>query len=194
MTMLCFRARGGLPLRYVRGLRPLTAIPLDAARILEAGVASAEDIDTAMKLGCGMLMGPFELMDHTCVEISRYVGEILFNYTKEARFAPPGLVRNMVKAGHLGKKTGKGFYDYPAKLAAPQYELRAAGVPPQQEEREPPARHQGYHRDHGAGDARPARDDPPERGEGEAGRRPAAEGVKAEDTPSLRGENRECPP
>jgi 3-hydroxybutyryl-CoA dehydrogenase len=54
-------------------------------------------------------------MDYTGVEISYYVGEIFHNYTKEARFAPPGLVRNMVKAGYLGKKTGKGFYDYPAK-------------------------------------------------------------------------------
>ena len=95
--------------------RLLIPYMLDAARILEAGVASAEDIDTAMKLGCGMPMGPFELMDYTGVEISYYVGEIFHNYTKEARFAPPGLVRNMVKAGYLGKKTGKGFYDYPAK-------------------------------------------------------------------------------
>jgi 3-hydroxybutyryl-CoA dehydrogenase len=95
--------------------RLLIPYMLDAARILEAGVASAEDIDTAMKLGCGMPMGPFELMDFTGVEISYYVGEIFHNYTKEARFAPPGLVRNMVKAGYLGKKTGKGFYEYPAK-------------------------------------------------------------------------------
>ena len=68
-----------------------------------------------MKLGCGMPMGPFELMDYTGVEISYYVGEIFHKYTKVARFAPPGLVRNMVKAGYLGKKTGKGCYDYPAK-------------------------------------------------------------------------------
>jgi len=95
--------------------RLLVPYMLDAVRLLEAGVASAEDIDTAMKLGCGMPMGPFELMDYTGVEISYYVGEIFHNYTKEARFAPPGLLRNMVKAGYLGKKTGKGFYDYPAK-------------------------------------------------------------------------------
>jgi 3-hydroxybutyryl-CoA dehydrogenase len=54
-------------------------------------------------------------MDYTGVEISYYVGEIFYNYTKEARFAPPGLLRNMVKAGYLGRKTGKGFYEYPAK-------------------------------------------------------------------------------
>jgi len=95
--------------------RLLVPYMLDAARLLEAGVASAEDIDTAMKLGAGMPMGPFELMDFTGVEISCLVGEIFYGYTKESRFAPPGLVRNMVKAGWLGKKTGKGFYDYSGK-------------------------------------------------------------------------------
>lgn len=95
--------------------RLLVPYMLDAVRLLESGVASAQDIDTAMKLGCGMPMGPFELMDFTGVEISYYVGEIFHNYTKEARFAPPGLLRNMVKAGYLGKKTGKGFYEYPPK-------------------------------------------------------------------------------
>ena len=88
---------------------------LDAVRLLEQGVASSQDIDTAMKLGAGMPMGPFELMDFTGVEISYLVGEIFHGYTKESRFAPPGLIRNMVKAGYLGKKTGKGFYEYPAK-------------------------------------------------------------------------------
>ena len=95
--------------------RLLVPYMLDAARLLEQGVASAEDIDTAMKLGAGMPMGPFELMDFTGVEISCLVGEIFYGYTKEPRFAPPALVRNMVKAGYLGRKTGKGFYDHSAK-------------------------------------------------------------------------------
>ena len=95
--------------------RLLVPYMLDAARLLEQGVASAEDIDTAMKLGAGMPMGPFELMDYTGVEISYLVGEIFYGYTKESRFAPPGLVRNMVKAGYLGRKTGKGFHDYSEK-------------------------------------------------------------------------------
>ncbi|RJP23995.1 MAG: 3-hydroxyacyl-CoA dehydrogenase family protein [Deltaproteobacteria bacterium] len=95
--------------------RLLVPYMLDAVRLLEAGVASAQDIDTAMKLGCGMPMGPFELMDFTGVEISYLVGEIFHGYTKESRFAPPGLIRNMVKAGYLGRKTGKGFYDYSEK-------------------------------------------------------------------------------
>jgi 3-hydroxybutyryl-CoA dehydrogenase len=95
--------------------RLLVPYMLDAARLLEQGVASAEDIDTAMKLGAGMPMGPFELMDFTGVEIAYLVGEIFHGYTKESRFAPPGLLRNMVKAGYLGRKTGKGFHDYSEK-------------------------------------------------------------------------------
>lgn len=95
--------------------RLLIPYMLDAARLLEQGVASAEDIDTAMKLGAGMPMGPFELMDFTGVEISYLVGEIFYRYTRESRFAPPALIRNMVKAGYLGKKTGKGFYEYSGK-------------------------------------------------------------------------------
>jgi 3-hydroxybutyryl-CoA dehydrogenase len=95
--------------------RLLVPYMLDAVRLLEQGVASRDDIDTAMKLGAGMPMGPFELMDFTGVEISLYVGDIFFEATKEPRFAPPGLLRNMVKAGYLGRKTGKGFYEYPAK-------------------------------------------------------------------------------
>ena len=95
--------------------RLLIPYMLDAVRLLEAGVASAQDIDTAMKLGAGMPMGPFELMDFTGVEISHLVGEIFYGYTKEARFASPGLLRNMVSAGYLGRKTGKGFYEYPPK-------------------------------------------------------------------------------
>jgi 3-hydroxybutyryl-CoA dehydrogenase len=95
--------------------RLLVPYMLDAARLLEQGVASAEDIDTAMKLGAGMPMGPFELMDYTGVEISFLVGEIFYGSTKESRFAPPALVRNMVKAGYLGRKTGKGFHDYSEK-------------------------------------------------------------------------------
>jgi 3-hydroxybutyryl-CoA dehydrogenase len=95
--------------------RLLIPYMLDAVRLLEAGVASAEDIDTAMKLGAGMPMGPFELMDFTGVEISQLVGDIFYGYTKEARFASPGLLRNMVKAGYLGRKTGRGFYDYSEK-------------------------------------------------------------------------------
>lgn len=85
---------------------------LDAVRLLEEGVASAEDIDIAMKLGCGMPMGPLEFQDFAGADIGYHVGNIFYEYMKEARFAPPGLLRNMIKAGYLGRKTGKGFYDY----------------------------------------------------------------------------------
>ena len=95
--------------------RLLIPYMIDAVRLLEAGVASAEDIDKAMKLGAGMPMGPFELMDFTGVEISYLVGEMFYKYTKEPRFAAPGLLRNMVNAGYLGRKTGRGFYDYSEK-------------------------------------------------------------------------------
>jgi 3-hydroxybutyryl-CoA dehydrogenase len=95
--------------------RLLVPYLLDAVRLLEEGVASAEDIDTAMKLGCGMPMGPLELQDFAGADIGYHVGNIFYEYLKEARFAPPGLLRNMVKAGYLGRKTGKGFYDYSDK-------------------------------------------------------------------------------
>jgi len=88
---------------------------LDAVRLLEEGVASAEDIDTAMKLGCGMPMGPLEFQDFAGADIGYHVGNIFYEYMKEARFAPPGLLRNMIKAGYLGRKSGKGFYDYSEK-------------------------------------------------------------------------------
>jgi len=92
--------------------RLLVPYMMDAIRLLEDGVASAEDIDIAMKLGAGMPMGPLELQDFAGVDIGYYVGDIFFNYTKEARFAPPTLLRNMVKAGYVGRKAGRGFYDY----------------------------------------------------------------------------------
>jgi len=92
--------------------RILIPMLLDAARVYESGVASAEDIDAAMKAGAALPMGPLELMDFTGVDIAYHVGNVLYEYTKEQRFSPPTIMRKMVKAGHLGRKTGKGFYDY----------------------------------------------------------------------------------
>ncbi|WP_306536263.1 3-hydroxyacyl-CoA dehydrogenase family protein [Geobacter sp.] len=86
---------------------------IDAVRLLEEGVASAEDIDTAMKLGCNMPMGPLEFQDFAGVDIGYHVSNIFYDYMKEERYAPPGLLRNMIKAGYVGRKAGKGFYDYP---------------------------------------------------------------------------------
>lgn len=92
--------------------RILIPMMIDAARVFESGVADAEGIDTAMKLGANLPMGPLELMDFVGIDIAYHIGELLYEYTKEQRFSPPTIMRKMVKAGRLGRKTGKGFYDY----------------------------------------------------------------------------------
>ena len=88
---------------------------LDAIRCLEQGLGTVEDIDTAMKLGCGYPMGPFALLDFIGLDTTYYIANIMFDEFRESRFAPPPLLKRMVLAGHLGKKSGRGFYDYSAK-------------------------------------------------------------------------------
>ena len=88
--------------------RLLVPYLLEAVRLLESGVASKEDIDQAMKLGCGYPMGPFTLLDLVGLDTTLYVAEVMFQEFREARFAPPPLLRRMVMAGHLGRKSGKG--------------------------------------------------------------------------------------
>jgi len=95
--------------------RLLVPYLLEAIRLLEMGVASKEDIDQAMKLGCGYPMGPFTLLDLVGLDTTLYVAEVMFDEFREPRLAPPPLLKRMVMAGHLGRKSGKGFYDYPAK-------------------------------------------------------------------------------
>lgn len=85
---------------------------LDAIKCYEQGLGSREDIDTGMKLGCGHPMGPLELCDFIGLDTMYFVAEVMFDEYREPRFAPPGLLKRMVKAGLLGRKTGKGFYDY----------------------------------------------------------------------------------
>ena len=92
--------------------RILIPMIIDAVRVYESGVATAADIDTAMKLGANLPMGPLELADFVGLDIVYHIGNMLFEYTKEARFNPPDLLRGMVQAGWLGRKSGKGFYDY----------------------------------------------------------------------------------
>jgi 3-hydroxybutyryl-CoA dehydrogenase len=84
-----------------------------AIRMYEAGVATKEDIDTAMKLGCGYPMGPFTLLDYVGLDTTYYAAQALYEEFKEPLFAPPPLLKRMVLAGYYGMKSGKGFYDYP---------------------------------------------------------------------------------
>jgi len=100
--------------------RLLVPYLLDAIRALEEGVGGVEDIDKGMKLGCGYPMGPFTLLDFVGLETTYYIANIMFEEFRERRFAPPPLLKRLVLAGHHGKKTGKGFYDYsdPAKPRA----------------------------------------------------------------------------
>jgi 3-hydroxybutyryl-CoA dehydrogenase len=97
--------------------RLLVPYILDAIRALEEGVASIEDIDNSMKLGCGHPMGPLTLLDFVGLDTTYYIANIMFDEFKEKRFAPPPLLKRMVLAGWHGRKTGRGFYDYadPAK-------------------------------------------------------------------------------
>ena len=94
--------------------RLLVPYLLDAIRAYEGGLASLEDIDQAMKLGCGYPMGPFTLLDLVGLDTAMYVAEVMFEEFREARYAPPALLKRMVLAGHLGRKTGRGFYTYGA--------------------------------------------------------------------------------
>jgi len=95
--------------------RLLVPYLLDAIRIYEGGLASLEDIDQAMKLGCGYPMGPFTLLDLVGLDTTMYVAEVMFEEFREPRYALPLLLKRMVMAGHLGRKSGRGFYDYRGK-------------------------------------------------------------------------------
>jgi 3-hydroxybutyryl-CoA dehydrogenase len=92
--------------------RLLVPYQLDAIRALEEGVGSIVDIDNGMKLGCGHPMGPLTLNDFVGIDLLLHIAHIMFDEFRERRFAPPPLVKRMVMAGFLGRKSGKGFYDY----------------------------------------------------------------------------------
>ena len=95
--------------------RLLVPYLLDAIRLYESGLTSLEDIDTAMKLGCGYPMGPFTLLDLVGLDTAMFVAEVMFDEFREPRYAPPPLLKRMVMAGRLGRKSGRGFYDYTGK-------------------------------------------------------------------------------
>lgn len=99
--------------------RLLVPYMLDAIRCLEQGLASMEDIDTAMTLGTGYPMGPFVLCDFVGIDTLYYISEIMFEEFREPRFAPPPLLRRMVTLGYYGRKTKRGFYDYRGEKPVP---------------------------------------------------------------------------
>jgi 3-hydroxybutyryl-CoA dehydrogenase len=84
-----------------------------AIRMLENGQASRDDIDNAMKLGCGYPMGPFTLLDYVGLDTTLWAADAIYEEYKDPLYAPPPLLRRMVQSGMYGKKTGRGFYDYP---------------------------------------------------------------------------------
>ncbi|HKT60847.1 MAG TPA: 3-hydroxybutyryl-CoA dehydrogenase [Gemmatimonadales bacterium] len=99
--------------------RLLVPYLLDAARARESGLASTADIDRGMQLGCGHPMGPLTLLDFVGLDTVVRIAEIMFDEFREARFAPPPLLRRMVTAGLHGRKSGRGFYDYSTNPPTP---------------------------------------------------------------------------
>jgi 3-hydroxybutyryl-CoA dehydrogenase len=92
--------------------RLLVPYMLDAIRAYEHGLGTVEDIDTGMKLGCGHPMGPFTLLDFVGLDTTYYIANIMFEEFREPAYAPPPLLKRMVLAGRLGRKSGRGFYQY----------------------------------------------------------------------------------
>jgi 3-hydroxybutyryl-CoA dehydrogenase len=92
--------------------RLLVPYLLDAIRSYEHGLGTIEDIDKGMKLGCGYPMGPFTLLDFVGLDTTYYIANIMFEEYREPAYAPPPLLKRMVLAGRLGKKSGQGFYKY----------------------------------------------------------------------------------
>ncbi|MFJ4688221.1 3-hydroxyacyl-CoA dehydrogenase family protein [Streptomyces sp. NPDC091377] len=90
--------------------RLISALVVEAAKLYESGVASAEDIDLACKLGFGHAMGPLATADLTGVDILLHATDNIYTETQDEKFAPPELMRRMVDAGDIGRKSGQGFY------------------------------------------------------------------------------------
>jgi 3-hydroxybutyryl-CoA dehydrogenase len=92
--------------------RLLVPYLLDAIRAYENGLGTLEDIDKGMKLGCGYPMGPFTLLDFVGLDTTYYIANIMFEEFREPAYAPPPLLKRMVLAGRMGRKSGRGFYAY----------------------------------------------------------------------------------
>jgi 3-hydroxybutyryl-CoA dehydrogenase len=108
-TVIRCKDRGGFVVNLL-----LVPYLLGAIRMFEAGHAGAEDIDTGMKLGANHPMGPLTLCDFIGLDTMKLVADVLFEEYKEPLYASPPLLTRMVEAGLLGRKTGRGFYDYNA--------------------------------------------------------------------------------
>jgi 3-hydroxybutyryl-CoA dehydrogenase len=120
ITMELSKEIGKKPIKVKEGPgfvvnRILTPGLNEAAFILYEGLATVEDIDKAMKLGAGWPMGPFTLADMVGIDISLAVCNTLFSETGDSKYRPAPIMKQMVRAGYLGRKTGRGFYDYSAK-------------------------------------------------------------------------------
>ena len=92
--------------------RVMMAQALEAVRLVEEGVATPEDIDTAIKAGLNWPMGPFELQDFTGIDINYYVAQYFYDEFKEQRWNPPQAMKALFRAGRMGKKSGAGWFDY----------------------------------------------------------------------------------
>ena len=92
--------------------RLLVPYLLDAIRAYDEGIGTLEEIDTGMRLGCGHPMGPFTLLDFIGLDTCYFIANIMFDEYREKRFAPPPLLKQMVQAGRLGRKSGEGFFSY----------------------------------------------------------------------------------
>ena len=113
--MIVSKDRAGFIVNYL-----LVPYMLDAVRMLEQGFASKEDIDLGMMLGTSYPMGPFTLADFVGLDTAVHIADVLFEAFKEPRFAAPTLLRQMVAAGWLGRKSGRGFYNYQAGERPPR--------------------------------------------------------------------------
>jgi 3-hydroxybutyryl-CoA dehydrogenase len=113
--MIVSKDRAGFIVNYL-----LVPYLLDAVRMLEQEFASKEDIDLGMMLGTSYPMGPFTLLDFIGLDTAVHIADVLFEAFKEPRFAAPTLLRQMVAAGWLGRKSGRGFYHYQAGEKPPR--------------------------------------------------------------------------
>ena len=92
---------------------------VDAVTMLENGIATREDIDTAIQLGLGHPMGPLTLLDFVGLDTTLYIADIMYDEFKDPKYAAPPLLRKMVASGMMGRKSGRGFYDYRPKTEEP---------------------------------------------------------------------------